>query len=137
MGAQAKAPDSKNYDCRCWGTGLCVSHNLFSLACPLQTFSGILLPRLCAQLDGGCGNPQKMFTENLEFLSGDLEQPELLTQEVRSMGFQASGTVWGKIFKQMSLPKFPFNRVGRVTVSRMKHRLSCSQESVELNRVDA
>lgn len=55
-------------------------------------------------------NPQKMFTENLEFLSGDLEQLTL-TQEVRSMGFQTSGTVWGKIFKQMSLPKFPFNRV--------------------------
>lgn len=55
-------------------------------------------------------SPQKTFAENLEFPSGDPEQLTL-TQEVRLVGFQTSGTVWGKIFKQMSLPKFPFNHV--------------------------
>ena len=90
--------------------GGCVCHTTFLKPASPQTFSWHSAPlgpvpnRLVAI------NPQKMFTENLEFLSADPEQPSL-TQEVRSMGFQTSGTVWGKIFKQMSLPKFPFNHV--------------------------
>ena len=65
MGAQAEAPDSKSCDCRGWGRGLLVSHNLFFPACiPSDISLAFCSPRPCAQRVGGCESPEDVRWES-------------------------------------------------------------------------